>query len=183
VVDADGVVTSRVDSAGGNAEFGGQPIGNDVQQTARDDAAMIEAVAPGADALPAELAAAGSYVAQGEEVEQVLRKPDPMTEEQPEFKPSAVEGVGRGGVTQGSNGPQIAEVKRLSKENSLGPAGLITFMIDHGVLDRKIGEAMLQIPDKAGMATALTNRLDRLNGNEVGKLIHDMREAFGGAAS
>lgn len=118
------------------------------------------------------------YVARGDEVEKVLRRPDPMGEPEPEFTPSGVEGVGRGGITNGSNSVQIGEVKRISKAHHLKVAGLINFMMDHGALDRKIGEAMLQIQDPKAGAAALETRLERLSGQQIGKLLHDMREVL-----
>jgi hypothetical protein len=182
VVDADGVVTQRVETVDmtGNpdedhAAAGEVPVSAPDQLAAPTDGELVN------KARLEELAAAGTYVPQGEEVEQVLRQSDPMAEDkEPEFKPSAVEGVGRGGVTEGSNGPQIAMVKQLSKSLQLGPYGLIEQMMASGVLDVKIGEAMKQLEDKAACARALESRLGRMNGNQIGKLIHDLREQSGG---
>lgn len=178
----------------------------EVVRAESQDAAMMEAVAPGADTLPEDpLAELGEEIARDDaeqraktarqatiaELAAAGNAVDPKTgkidaavsgDPEPEFAPSDVEGVGRGGITNGSNEPQLATVKRISKENGLGPSGLITFMKDHGALDPKIAEAMLQIPDKKGQANALAARLERLNGQQVGKLIHDMRETFEAAS-
>lgn len=136
----------------------------------------LAAVTPEEEANKArltELAAAGNAsdpVTGKVDADAIVKDPDP------EFAPSGVEGVGRGGATQGSNGPQIAAVKAFSKGLGLGPYGLIDFMMSAGVLDVKVGAAMKEIPDKAAAARALESRLGSLKSNDIGKLIHDLRE-------
>jgi hypothetical protein len=199
MVDADGVVTGRQDTdydgsplsaaAGVTAEEASDEAGKadaDTGLTPPEEEAVeaLDVSTTAADAERAakvnELAAAGTAVdpKTGKiDADAIVEDPDP------EFTPSDVKDVGRGGSTKGSNGVQIEEVKRRSKEMGLGPYGLIDFMMERGVLDPKIGKAMKDIEDKAAAARAIMNRLEHLSGNDIGKLIHDMREAADGAST
>ena len=191
-VDADGVVTGRTDVTSGVNGFDESthgPSGNDEgpepqeplhpamgpdSNTAQNIEEAGEAVAA-VDAERAaklnELAAAGTAVdpATGKiDADAIAKDPDA-----PEFTPSGVEGVGRGGTTSNANSVQIAEVQRLSKEHHLGPHGLADEMASAlgGPLDST------QLPeDKREAATMVMAELNKMKATNIGQLIKHLRE-------
>lgn len=115
----------------------------------------------------------GTYVPNGkEEVEKVLGGPDPLAEE-PEFAPSDIPGVGLGGSTAGSNGPQVAQLKAHSKALKLGPYRLadeISTVLGGGLDSTQLPE------DPHDAIPLLQAQLDSMSAGDTGKVISHLRK-------
>ncbi len=151
MVDADGVVTgSVVDSLS---------QGDDVTVTT-----LVH------DVKAKELAAAGnaSDPETGQiDADSIAQDPDP------EFTPSAVQGVGRGGTTENANKPQIDEVSKLSREKHLGPYGLADEIAS--ALGGPIDSTTLP-EDKKAAASEVMALLNGMKASDIGLLLRHLRE-------
>lgn len=93
----------------------------------------------------------------------------------PEFRDSAVEGVGRGGRTEGISSAQLAQIKAYSKGLKLGPLGLSMAVNDKLGIDAFEGHPEL-VDDERGAADRLIEVLNQLTSEEAGILIQHLRK-------
>lgn len=163
----------------------------------RQDVAMMEAVAPGADTLEAQDAAGdqdaaataslNEMAAAGSAADPATGKIDADaidTKGEPEFRPSNVEGIGRGGVTEKATSAQIEEVKKLAREvpvegqdkPGLGPwrlADEIAELFQGGIDSTTLPD------DRGGAGREVATFLHTMSADDMGKLITHLRKMGG----
>lgn len=148
---------------------------NPNEQAVDDEQSRHDAAAAEHQRVAAET---GAYVAKGEDVEKVLGRPDPLDE--PEFRSSNVEGIGRGGVTDKPTDAQLNEISRLAKaiqvegeaKPGLGPwklADEISTVVGGGIDSTELPE------DRGEAGKQVAAFLRTMDPNDVGNLITALR--------
>lgn len=100
-----------------------------------------------------------------------------QSQPEPEIRPNHVEGVGRGGKTEGASDVQTAQVKAYSKGLKLGPHGLVNTAA--ALLQEKDIEALDPpvLPDSVQEAVpVVTSWLEHLPAPAIGALLQKLRQ-------
>lgn len=111
-----------------------------------------------------------------EEEHTTARDAAQSTEEEPEARPNHVEGVGRGGKTEGSSTVQIAQVKAYAKSLGIGLSGIAKVAGEMPQSQELPRLSPPVLPDSAEDGRAVVNQwLDHMPAATIGALLQKLR--------